>query len=217
MTQLAPLPPVPDISEMDAILRLQPGRAHEFCGAARRLLAIWIIAQAPKGTPVLWIRPRWSQDRLHPQGLGDWISPEGLIMLGAAREAEALGCMEEALRSGAVAVAVVELPAPAALTPLRRLHLAAESGLARRRTGKRDAGLLALVLTPGDGGTPGVESRWSLTPCPSPGSDPAPYRGYPIQPHWILRRLRARMAPQARWRVARAGDGRLQTYPEQME
>ncbi len=217
MTQLTPLPQIPDISELDAILRLQPGRAHEFCGTARRLLAVWTIAQAPQGAPVLWIRPRWSPDRLHPQGLGDWISPEGLIMLDAAREAEALGCMEEALRSGAVAVAVVELPAAPALTPLRRLHLAAESGLARRRTRKRDAGLLALVLTPGDGGSPGVESRWNLAPCSPPGPNPAPYRGHPIQPHWILRRLRARMAPQARWRVSRAGNGRLQFCPEQME
>lgn len=206
----APLSPPPDPeARLDSVLQLEPGRAHEFCGPARRTLAVWVMAQVPQGAPVLWIRPRWNPDRLHPLGLGDWVSPEGLIVLDATREPEALGCMEDALRSGAVAGVVTELATPPALTPLRRLHLAAESGLARRRTRSRNAGLLALVLTPGDGGTAGVESRWQLAPCPAP----SPPRLMPVQPCWVLRRLRARMAPQAEWRVQCATDGTLRLAP----
>ena len=196
------------------ILTLQPGRAHEFCGPARRTLATWVMAGLPAGAPVIWIRPRWSMEHLHPQGLCDWASPEGLITLTPQRDPEALGCAEQALRSGAVALVVIELAAPPALTPLRRLHLAAETGLARRRTARRDAALLGLVLTPENGGAPGVESRWHLASCP-----PMAARGDRILPAWRLERLRARMAPRACWHVSamHAGRGglpnRLATVP----
>jgi protein ImuA len=178
------------------ILQLQPGRAHEFCGPARRTLAVWAMAQLPTDAPVIWLRPGWSTDYLHPQGLGEWASPEGLIILTPRREAEALGCAEEALRSGAVALVVVDLSAPPPLTPLRRLHLAAEAGLARRA----DKRLWALVLTPEQGGAPGVESRWHLAPCCA--SAMADRQIAPqIIPAWRLERLRARMAPKAAWAV----------------
>ncbi len=183
------------------ILTLQAGRAHEFCGPARRMLAVWVMAGLPAGMPVIWIRPRWSMEHLHPLGLCDWASPEGLITLTPQRDPEALGCAEEALRSGAVALVVMELAAPPALTPLRRLHLAAEAGLARRRTHRRDATLLGLVLTPERGGAAGVESRWHLAPCP-----PMTGRGSGILPAWRLERLRARMAPSACWHIS-AGRG----------
>ena len=189
---------VSDISKTSAagplslvqILRLRQGRAHEFCGPARQLLALWALARLEG--PVLWIRPRWSDAQLHPHGVAPWIGPERLIMLDVARETEALACTEEALRAGAVAGVVAELAAPPPLTPLRRLHLAAETGLVRRG---RDCGLLALILTPDQGGAAGVESRWHLAPCP-----PGPAEDL-LQPHWTLRRLRARMAPRAAWRV----------------
>ncbi len=181
-TEAAPL-------SLAGILQLRLGRAHELCGPARRLLALWALA-AVQG-PVLWIRPRWDPDRLAPTGMAPWINPERLILLDVARDADALACAEEALRSGAMAGVVMELSGPPLLTPLRRLHLAAETGYACRSA----SGLLGLLLTPEEGGTAGVESRWHLAPCP------AQVAVQPITPSWTLRRLRARMAPQAAWTI----------------
>lgn len=224
MTNMHPVPthisaPHPDslaarpeisVANIAQILHLSQGRAHEFCGPARRMLALWVMAGMGAQGVHLWIRPRWSADRLNPQGLGAWLTPDRLIGLDASNDTEMLACAEEALHSGAVASVALEMRLPPALTPLRRLHLAAESGLARRRSQQRAAGLLALVLTPGDGGTPGIESRWQLSPCPAPNpTAPAGARAT-VQPFWHLRRLRARMAPSALWQVACSETGPLQ-------
>ncbi len=193
--QSVTLPDAPAMQPLAQILRLSPGRTHELCGPARQVLAAWVMAQHPAGTPVIWIRPSWKGDRLHPHALCDWTSPEGLIIVETPRDSEALGCAEEALRSGAVALMVVELGGPLALTPLRRLHLAAQIGLERRRVRAHDSTVLGLVLTPEDGGSAGVESRWHLAPCPAP----PPVNGASIQPAWVLQRLRARTLPPATW------------------
>ncbi|MGY6694630.1 MAG: hypothetical protein ACXIUW_01215 [Roseinatronobacter sp.] len=177
------------------VLQLQSGRAHEFCGPARRVLAAWMMASLPAAAPVIWIRTRARAEHLYPPGLRNWASPEGLITLTPRREAEALACAEEALRSGAVALVVVELTAPPALTPTRRLHLAAETGLARRRVHTKDGPLFGIILTPETGGAPGVESRWHMSPRPSPQTP------MNVAPAWRLERLRARMAPNACWHV----------------
>lgn len=190
--------PHPQTSQAVAqLLRLNPGRTHEICGPARQVLATWIIAQYPPGTPVIWIRPYWKPERLHPQALCEWTSPEGLIFVEPARESDSLACAEEALHSGAVTLVVVELAAPLALTPLRRLHLAAETGLARRRIHAHNATVLGLVLTPQDGGTAGVESRWHL----APRTASQPHHSAPVSPAWTLQRLRARMEPPAGWHI----------------
>ena len=185
--------PQPDL--LRDILQLQSGRAHEFCGPARRVLAAWIMARQPKAAPVIWIRTRAHTEHVYPLGLRDWASPEGLITLTPRREADALACAEDALRSGAVALVVVELTAPPALTPTRRLHLAAETGLARRLNHTQDGTFLGLRLTPETGGAPGVESRWHMSPRPAPQSQMS------VAPAWRLERLRARMAPTACWHV----------------
>jgi len=191
------LPNTASAQPLAQILKLHPGRTHELCGPARQLLAVWIMAQQPPSAPVIWIRPDWKADRVNPQALCDWASPEGLIVVESPREADSLACAEEALRSGAVALVVMELASPLALTPLRRLHLAAEAGLDRRRIQARDSTVLGLVLTPENGGTAGVESRWHLAPHPSTASAP---------PAWTLQRLRARMKPPAAWRISRLYD-----------
>lgn len=179
------------------LLTLAPGRAHEFCGPARRVLALWALAVAADTGPVIWLRMRWNRDRFCPQGLLPWIDPARLIIAQCPREADLLACTEEALRAGACAGVVADLPAPPALVPLRRLHLAASEGLERRQTRSPSARLLALVLTPGMGGTAGVETRWHLAPR-APAHTP---RTDPVQQGWTLSRLRARMAPPAEWGV----------------
>ena len=181
------------------VLALAPGRAHELCGPARRVLAAWVMGHImDRGAAVLWLRLRHNPDRLYPQGVADWAAPEGMILAEAARVPDLLGCAEDGLRSGACALVVADLADPVAMTPLRRLHLAAEEGRARRPGG----GLRALVLTPGDGGTPGVETRWHMAPCPAQGLSSAE----PVGAAWQLSRLRARMSPPARWHVQ--ADGR---------
>lgn len=165
------------------VMRLAQGRLHEACGPARQLLALW-IARAVTG-PVLWIRPAWDADQLNPDGVRDWIDPARLITLSARRADDLLWAAEEGLRAGAVELVVAELPTPPGLTPVRRLHLAAQTGAAEG--GCRPLGL---ILTPDTGGAQGVESRWSLTP-----------RHRFAQAEWRLARLRARTDPPAEWAV----------------
>lgn len=181
------------------------GRVHEICGPARRTLAL-IQAGAAGGAgrgPVIWIAPAWVGERLHAPGLARLTDPGRLVFVACPRAEDLLWCAEEALRqmaaAGSGATVVVELDAPPGLTPVRRLHLAAGGNAAG--TGGRGRGPLGLLLTPGDGGAPGVESRWHIAPAHVPGHSV-----------WTLERRRARGAGPAAWRlVAEAGTFRLET------
>ncbi len=168
-------------------LALRLGRAHELCGPARHALAARVAARL--SGPVIWIRPSWQAERLNPDGLHPRLDPARLVFVDARRGEDILWCLEETLRTGAVALAVAELPTPPALTPVRRLHLACE-------TGAEAAGRppLALLLTQGQGGAQGVESRWHMAPAHSPG-----------QSAWRLERRRARTAPAAAWQLDAGG------------
>jgi protein ImuA len=184
-----------DLQPLVGDLTLRRGRVHEVCGPSRVMLAALVMAKAQG--PVVWIRPGWATARLNPAGLQPLANPARLILVQAARDDGLLWAMEEALRSGAVPLVVAELLAPPGLTPIRRLHLAAEAGAEAAR---RDGGTapLGLVLLPGTGGAAGVESRWHLAPAPSRSllwSD---------EVSWTLTRQRARLAPPAAWRLRRA-------------
>ena len=162
-------------------LRLPLARVHEFCGPARRTLAL-IVARGMQG-PVFWIASHWQGDRLLGDGVQSYVDPGRITFVHPKRTEDILWATEECLRAGCVPLVVAELHDPPPLTPVRRLHLAAEQG------GKQGRLLpLGLLLTPGDGGAQGVETRWHLSPRHQPGA-----------PGWMLQRRRARMAPPAAW------------------
>ncbi len=171
-------------------LTLQRGRVHELCGPSRLMLAARIMAKTQG--PVVWIRPGWGIERLNAAGLQPLADPSRLILIQAARDEMLLWAAEEALRSGAAQLVIAELVSPPALTPVRRLHLAAETGAeaARRDTATPPLGL---ILLPGTGGAQGVESRWHLAPAPSRALLWAEEESF------TLTRLRARLLPPASW------------------
>lgn len=163
-------------------IQLTRGRAHEACGAARHSFALW-LASALSG-PVLWIGADWEPHGLNPDGMMDFADPARFLFVAAQRREDQLWALEEGLRSGAAPLVVADLAAPPGLTPVRRLHLAAEQG------GALGPAPLALLLTPDRGGAPGIESRWHLAP-----------RHQGAQRIWQLDRLRARSQPPARWQL----------------
>lgn len=171
-------------------LTLQRGRVHELCGPSRLMLAARIMARTQGA--VVWIRPGWAPERLNAAGLQPLADPSRLILVQAPRDDSLLWAAEEALRSGAAPLVIAELLAPPALTPTRRLHLAAETGAEAAR---RDGAIppLGLVLLPGQGGAQGVESRWHLAPAPSRA---LLWSG---EETFTLTRLRARLLPPASW------------------
>lgn len=162
-------------------LEITFNRCHEFCGPSRRTLALMLAAKM--SGPVLWIRPSWQAEQLMGQGVQRYMDPGRIIFAEPRRVEDVLWSMEEGLRAGCVPLVVAECERPPALTPIRRLHLAAETGASFGKT--RPIGLL---LTPGDGGGQGVESRWHLTP-----------RHTEDDTSWLLQRRRARLAPPAAW------------------
>lgn len=166
-----------------AELQLTQGRVHEACGPSRRTFALWLAAQTDG--PVFWVATDWEKDRLHADGISAWIDPSRLLFVAPRRAEDILWTLEEVLRSGAVALVVADLPALPNLTQIRRMHLAAETGA---NLGQHTP--MGLLCTPGDGGAPGVETRWHLSPRHTADCD-----------SWHLQRLRARTAPHKSWTI----------------
>jgi protein ImuA len=170
--------PVADALALVPEVELARARAHEVTGPAR--VGFALLAAAGLEGPVLWLQPAWETGRLMGDGVRGLLDP-GRLVFGRTRTApELFWAAEEALRSGLVPLVVVDLPAAPGLTPVRRLHLAAEAGAERGRAP------LALLLTPEPGGAAGVETRWRVAAAP----------GWVIdgRPRWRLTRLRARTA-----------------------
>lgn len=195
--------PARDLQPLFGDLTLRRGRVHELCGPSRIQLAARIMART-RG-PVVWIRPGWLPERLNAAGLQPLADPARLILVQADRDEGLLWAAEEALRSGAAPLVVAELLAPPALTPTRRLHLAAGTGseAARREGGPAPLGL---ILLPGRGGAQGVESRWHMVPAPSRALL------WSEEESFTLTRLRARLLPPASWSL-RLGPGRATLEP----
>lgn len=170
-------------------LGLVRARVHEFCGFGRRTTAMMLAARMDG--PVFWIAPAWEPDRLNGEGMRNFTDPGRFVFFHPIRAEDILWSMEEALRSGIVPLVVADLPGPPALTPVRRLHLAAETGMAEGRVAP-----LGVLLTGVTGGAPGVESRWHMTQTHAPD-----------RPGWQLTRQRARTAPPKSWRVSPKKDG----------
>ncbi|MEM9343126.1 MAG: hypothetical protein AAGA87_08785 [Pseudomonadota bacterium] len=173
-------------------LSLAKARVHEFCGTARRTLAL-SVARAMQGQ-IFWIRPGWAVEHLNGAALPPWIDPGRVITLSPRRPEDLLWTMEEALRAGVVPLVVGDISGPPGLTAVRRLHLAAETGAA-----EGDVAPVGILLTATGEGAPGVETRWRLTPNHGANGHSA----------WRLDRLRARTLPPATWQVAKTGNGTL--------
>lgn len=202
---ILPIPHQPTAYPMQPFigpLGLVRGRVHEFCGPSRRALAVMLLAQTTG--PVIWALPAWQAERIYPVGLQGFADPRRMIFALCRQPLDLLWSVEEVLRSGVVPLMVAECLSPPGLTPIRRLHLAAEAGaeLAGHRGGVAP---MAVILTPEMGGAAGVETRWHMAPKAGVGStEPWADEG-PPERHWQLRRLRARMDPVADWTVIRRG------------
>lgn len=179
---------------------LARGRLHEFRGPSRVALAVQVMAEC--AGPVLWITPGWQAERLYPDGVAALADPARLICARARRPEDILWAMEEGLRSGAVPLVVAEVPAAPGLTPVRRLQLAAEAGAEAAHHAGRGIVPLGVMLTGGEAGAAGVESRWRMGPLPATSSL-LEERGSV----WRLERERARGAGPAAWRLRREGRG----------
>jgi protein ImuA len=188
-------------------LALVRGRVHEFCGPARVALAAMVLERSEG--PVIWAHPGWLPERLFPDGLWEFTNPARLILARARRPEDILWTAEEALRSGAAPLVVAELPQAPALTPVRRLNLAAEAGMEAAHH-RRALAPLGLLLTPGDGGAQGAESRWHMAQAPS--------RSTLIERHaaWVLTRRRAREHPPATWALGRNEASQMEVRPVAM-
>ena len=133
-------------------LGLRPRRVHEAGGRGRRSFALFQAARHPG--PLVWITPTHLPELPLPAGLPTGVA-ERLHQLRPVGETDLLWCVEEALRSPAVALVIAEPQQPLSLTAGRRLQLAAEAG---RTTG--------LLLIQQGGGSAAAETRWHCEPAP---------------------------------------------------
>ncbi len=172
-----------EMLDLGGDLALKKGRVHEIAGPSRLALALWTAGRTDG--EILWVRLRHHGLWPNPAGIVKWLNPGRILYVNLDRAADLLWCMEEGLRAGICPLVIADLPEPPPLTPVRRLNLAAEEGA---RAECATCPPLGLILTPGEGGAPGVESRWVVTG--DMGRD---------REGWTLRRTRARMAPEAVW------------------
>lgn len=139
------------MSDLFDLFPLRKGRTHEAFGPGASGFA-FALGGVLGGT-VLWIADSSRTEGINPAGFSLYLDPQRLLLARAGDQAEILAVAEEALRSGAVALVVMELGAPLGLTEGRRLQLAAEAG---KSTG--------LCLLPEGMGSNAAETRWHCEP-----------------------------------------------------
>jgi len=130
-------------------------RTHEVCGAGAYMFAFTLAAQLDG--PVIWVREGWDSRQINPTGFSEFISPAELTVCNTEDQTKTLAVAEEALRSGAVSLVVMQLNKPIGLTEGRRLQLAARDG---QSTG--------LAIIPEGMGSNAAETRWCCTPVFDP-------------------------------------------------
>jgi protein ImuA len=150
--------------------------------AAGFACALTVLAAARRPGGIVWIaQPRGAQDFGFPYGPGlrDFgLDPRRLILVRVADDAEALWAAEEAARSPGVAAVLAQTLGAIALTPARRVHLAARGP--------------AFFLRPaGVEGLGPALTRW--TAASAPGVSPTLTRW--AQPRWRVRLERQRSGP----------------------
>ncbi|MBL4807481.1 MAG: hypothetical protein JKY31_09340 [Rhodobacteraceae bacterium] len=138
-------------TEFDQCFPLRRGRTHEVCGPNTLTFAFALSGML--GGSVLWVNENWQVGQINPAGFSSFIRPQDLLFAKAKSQTDVLAVAEEALRSGAIPLVVMELSAPINLTTGRRLQLAAEAGQA---TG--------LCIIQENMGSNAAESRWRCTP-----------------------------------------------------
>ncbi len=178
--------------------RLRTGRVHEASGAGARAFAALAIAE--RAGPTVWVAPtmarRGAPEALDAFGAAAFFDPARLIRATAPDIAEAYWAVEEALRSGAASVVVLDgAPAPD-LTRSRRLQLAAEAG--KQAGGQAPIGLL---LIEGPARSNAAETRWRIEPAPAP----ALRDGRPTA-CWRWRLEKNKRGPVGAWLVRRPAD-----------
>jgi len=99
-------------------------RTHEVCGPSAIAFAVALGARL--GGKVLWVREAWRGEQINPVGVAPYFDPKHLLLAQAPSHLDVLASAEEALRSGNVALVVMELTQPVYLTEGRRLQLAAQ-------------------------------------------------------------------------------------------
>lgn len=139
-------------SAFTTVYPLRPARVHEAFGPGAVGFAA-ILAGRLGDT--LWVTQRDNQ--LNPLGLISFCDPGQILTAACPNQSDALTVAEEALRSGTLALVVVQITKPLSLTAGRRLQLAAQAG---QGTG--------LCLIPDGMGSNAAETRWHCAPVFDP-------------------------------------------------